>query len=434
MKFRISILILGIIILYIPHFVVPINEIDTGWDFSHSYGIWRGHYLWIDYISRPTQYLYGFIIAPFSYFFNGIYLPSIFYSIITLSLALLILKKGSYSSFALLISLAIIFDYRLHVQRPEIFILFLLLALEPYLFKAHQPVYRILVPITIILVLIHPSVAIIGIAGLLVYHQPNLLFSRSSILISVLIMTAGLVLIYLFPTNHYTIHFTSRVFSGNQILNFLTYLKFSGFTFIGLAMMSKEIITKRFLLLFTFLWMAAALISGVYYFSLLLIPFILHLYDKHQQKWNKKNLLLLSVIAGFNIMANGLHPIFTLIENPGLTVQTHNIYHTLTTQKYPEKVYSEHSFGGALYDHLSNSRTLIYDGNVLTYVADTLKQNDKLYTYTKEKLIALERHLTSQNLRFKTELLLQPVKGNLQFTRLYLQRSDSLALWQTSIQ
>lgn len=429
----IIILLLGVVSLYATHFISPINEIDTGWDFSHAYSISRGHYFWIDYIARPIQYFYGIIIYPFTFLASAIYLPSVFYVIIASVFAIVILKKGNYTKAALLLSLAILFDHTIHVQRPEIFILLLIILGEPFIFLNSEPRFKILIPFCVILLLLHPSASFIGISGLFIYHQPTFL-SKINILFLVLILLSLLfTFITISPKSHYTNHFLARVFSGHQIPNFLKYLKFSGITFLGFAFLSHRIIKVKFLLLFTLLWCATALISGAYYFSLLLVPFILHLVKSSKEEWTSKDLKILTLMVSFNFIVTALHPIIVHIENPSYSKQVNSIYTQLSNQPSEIKIYSEHSFGAVLYENNPNARTLIYLNNKLTCISDTLKANDKLYSYTLPKLKSLHTQLTTMGLQFESKCILEPVNGLLQLSSLYTKRTDNLFLWETTI-
>jgi hypothetical protein len=433
LKKTILILCLGILALYVPHILLPINEIDTGWDFSHAFTFWRGKYFWSDYIDGSVQYLYGLIIAPFAFFFPGPYLPTVFYATTAWVLGLYLIKKGRNPLVTILLALALLFDHTLHLQRPEIFILLCAIGLEPWLFKNHEPEFKLLIPVGLIMLLIHPSASFIAIIGLFLYHQPKLLYSKWPVILLLAVVIFLISYLNIYPDSYYAKHLMSRLTSGTQIRNFIKFLTYSGVTFIGFMLIARKILNIRFLSLFGILLTVTTLISGYYYYSLLLVPFILYILYSTESSWIKKHTWYLAALVAFNAAITVVHPIFTLAENPKFAEQVSTINRIISTKNYKNLVYSEHSFGGALYDHLPNARTMVYQKDKLIYLSDNLYKNDVLYSYSKAKLSTLKAHLDNTHINYKTQQILLPVKGNLQLSKAYRHRTDSLGLWQTTI-
>jgi hypothetical protein len=146
-----------VVIASITRVLIPLNAMDTAWDFGHAYTVLRGSngIAYNDYLHNKPDYLYGLVITPLAAFSSSIYVPKIFYSILLVLFAVVLFIRKEKYRLSVGIILVLLSNYIVLTHRPEIFTILIVCLAYPYLFIDNRINWKISIPLGFILFLIH---------------------------------------------------------------------------------------------------------------------------------------------------------------------------------------------------------------------------------------------------------------------------------------
>jgi|TARA_B110000902_G_scaffold209986_1_gene239996 hypothetical protein len=417
-------------------FLIPLNTMDTGWDFGHAFSSVRGesNLLYNSYLGTSADYLYGLLIKPLAYITSSVYTPKIFYSILLAALALLLLIRKNRMGLTVGIISLVLSNYIVLSHRPEIFTILIGLLAYPYLFINDKINWKVAIPLGLILFFIHPSNAVLMGAAALASKELLIRRENSYLLVyAIFIGVLGGLLAFSSHIHHLEI-LRSRIFSSNHLSSIFTFLKYSGISLAALIIAKRKVFTLQFGLNFVVLALLCIILGPYYYFIFLLIPFIVH------PTFSRDKFTNIAVIGAitFNVFTTIIHPYIVYIENPAYAEKAGIISETieeLSVNAPKGNVFIDQHIGLPLYAKSDRAKMILKVDNESYFIVIKPESGDIAYFTSKQDAELFSREIArSYNLKTTNAITLEePTKGKLTLQSRYRKRTDSLGLWQTTI-
>lgn len=425
-----------VIIASIARLLVPLNAMDTAWDFGHAYTLLRGDsgIAYNDYLHDKPDYLYGLVIAPIAALSSSIYVPKVFYSILLALLAVVLFIRKERYNLSIGLILLIISNYIILTNRPEIFTILIGCLAYPYLFIENRINWKVSIPLGFILFLIHPPNAFL--MGAAVLASKNLLIKKSNIYLVIYSCTIVLITYILLSTpqiHHFSI-LKNRILEGNPLMDFRQFLMYSGITLIALAIAKRKIWAPVFIINYSVLFLLCILLGPYYYYIFLLVPFVL----TTSISKGKITQAAVTLAVIFNVYTNIIHHTIVHLENPSYAEKALEINAKIVDLARSEPthtVFIDQHIGLPLYAKSRSAKMIMNVANQDYFIVTPPKNGDIAFFTKNSDAHFFAAEINEYNKDYETRIIkvTEPVKGKLTLQSLYRNRTDSLGLYKMTI-
>lgn len=418
-------------------FLIPLNAMDTGWDFGHAYTILRGenNIVYNDYLNANANYLYGIVIHPFIAFAYPYFAPAVFYSIVLSLFGILLFVNRRKWALSLAVILLLVSSYHPLNHRPEIFTLLIGLLSYSFIFSEDNKIkWNILIPLGLALTMLHAANGILMVASLLA--TKNLLFKPHKMYYALYFAGAiGVAFLVMYLSNwHYVEVLQHRVLSGNHFQNAGTFLKYSGPLLVALLLTKRSIWTYEFGINYFLLICLSTLLGAHYYYLFILVPFILH-------PMATRTLWANGIVCGsllFTLYTNIAHKYIVATENQKYIATAYDIQHyleNLNLEKTTYQIFINQHIGASLYARNTRAKMILKNSSDEFLIVSKPKQSDIAFFSQQKNAIAFAKDIKN---RFdlntsKLQQIIAPTCGKLTLQSLYTRRTDSLGLYKLTI-
>ena len=425
-----------VVIASIARVLIPLNAMDTAWDFGHAYTMLRGGncIAYNDYLHNKPDYLYGLVITPIAAFSSSIYVPKIFYSILLALLAVVLFIRKEKYRLSIGIILLLLSNYIILTHRPEIFTLLIGCLSYPYLYIGNRINWKVFIPLGFILFLIHPPNAVL--MGAAVLASKNLLIKKSNFYLAIYSCIIVLI-IYILLSSSQIHHFAilkNRILEGNPLIDFRQFLVYSGITLLALAIAKRKIWTTVFILNYGILFLLCILLGPYYYYVFLLVPLIL----TTSISKGKITQAAIAVAVVCNVYTNIIHLGVVHLENPTYALKATEIntaIEDLARSEPTHTVFIDQHIGLPLYAKSRSAKMMMNVSNEDYFIVTQPKSGDVAF-FTKMSdahFFATEINEYKKDYKTRITKIIEPVKGKLTLQSLYTNRTDSLGLYKMTI-
>lgn len=448
-KFKIlSLLVVSIILLaykYCLQLKVPITNTDGPWSLSSMVSFMKGDFnssvFSHDYLGEVfTVHFFQWICSPFFLVF-GLSVSNFFlFNIILIGVATIVslyaikMYKSPFPIYVVFLPLLLLNPY-LYSFRPEILgviIGLLLIVVNVNLYgKVKYISFGVLLSMSL---LIHPA-AFIG-NGLLVLV---ILFSCDLVIKNYILMVVFFVISLILLSEGNFVEFFSEIYLNsnelsNHSFNYMLFLKYGKYNAVLIFVFYVFFRYNKYKFLYlVFSSLIISLVGRSYYFSYL-IPIILYLLLMDPIKIKRYETYLLFVLILFNLGITHVLPTYIHLENNayGQTMkEVLNKTNSYISNKN-EIVWVPSQLGMEAMNY-DNSRMYFHFYEIMSLKKIDLNDEGKLLLYKKKDLNSILKNLAHSKEEIEIVNLIAPVKGKYTISSGLRKRTDSIGLWEISL-